>query len=116
MINKYKEYTTRDGWEVKIYTVEAPGKKSVVGAIKNPKGIWLNKAWNKNGRFTSNVQENGFDLIYTKKRHKITIWVNVYDIDSFGFVYHSKLSADSVGKPRLACVKMDLDFEEGEGL
>lgn len=61
------------------------------------------------------------DLIEVKPRIRRTVWLNVYD-DKFVGLYHNRENADEDIKylpssfNRLACVKVEIDVEEGEGL
>jgi hypothetical protein len=44
------------------------------------------------------------------------VWLNVYPDNVF--IYHNKENADLENRwlPRIACVKVEIDVEEGEGL
>ena len=114
MISKDKTYRTRDGREVRIYATDGFGYKSVHGAIKEDNGWWPLE-WNENG--TSISHKHSFDLIEVKPRYQRTLWMNMYlDYpDMRGHV--SEAAADQAARDdRIACIKIDLDFEEGEGL
>ena len=62
------------------------------------------------------------DLIEVRPRHKLTVWTNVYKTPNSGIVYgqlfHTKEVAEQyvVRDDRIACIKVELNFEEGEGL
>ena len=113
MIDINKKYRTRDGREVRIYSTDTEGaKKAVHGAIKEKDG-WYMLAWSKNG-IVSNVDRN-LDLIEVRPRHKRTVWINVYE-DSKPALHLSRELADQYCLDRTACIKVELDFEEGEGL
>jgi len=114
MIDKSKTYRTRDGLEVRIYATDGGGpKKPIHGAVKDKDG-WYMLAWSKNG-VVSNIDKN-LDLIEVRPRHKRTVWVNVYGPES-QTSHHSREQADEERDPEcLACIKVDLNFEEGEGL
>tara|TARA_R110000868_G_scaffold42836_3_gene144512 strand:- start:627 stop:974 length:348 start_codon:yes stop_codon:yes gene_type:complete len=115
MIDINKTYRTRDGREVRIYSTDTEGaKKAVHGAIKEKDG-WYMLAWSKNG-IVSNVDRN-LDLVEVRPRHKQTVWVNVYRDDLDVYTAASKKEADeNASEDRIACIKVELDFEEGEGL
>jgi hypothetical protein len=49
-----------------------------------------------------------------KPRHKRTVWINVYP--DHAAIHPHRQSADYNNVCRLACICVDLDFEEGEGL
>jgi hypothetical protein len=52
-----------------------------------------------------------------KKRIKRTVWLNVYDNEVIHGGWRTKEEAQGYHeKNRIACLKLDLDFEEGEGL
>jgi hypothetical protein len=113
MIDIKKTYRTRDGREVRIYSTDTEGaKKTVHGAIKEKDG-WYMLAWSKNG-IVSNVDRN-LDLIEVRPRHKRTVWVNVYRDDLDAYISREQ-AEDEQDTDRIACIKVDLDFEEGEGL
>jgi hypothetical protein len=112
MIDKNKTYKTRNGREVRIYAVDGAGSHSVHGAVKDTtEGEWHQSRWSEEGwSDTSQV----WDLIEVKPRIKRTVWLNVeaHCADA----YTSKENADRWPKRRLACVKVEIDCEEGEGL
>ena len=111
MISKDKQYRTRDGREVRIYATDGKGIYPVHGAVKVEDG-WLSYTWKATGiQGVSNVH----DLFEVRPRHKRTVWLNVYDNDICE--WRTKEDADRyAGDIRIACIKVDLDFEEGEGL
>lgn len=118
MIEKNKQYETRDGREVRIYATDGEGDQPIHGAIKLPGG-WRSDTWRKDGRFRFDSDvDSPFDLIEVKPRIKRTVWVNVYP-DDFNTFWETKERAYRHQKPdgsRLACVKVEIDCEEGEGL
>jgi hypothetical protein len=121
MIDKSKTYRTRDGREVRIYATDGDGSGSAIhGAIKNFYG-WVATVWEPNGKchwgagcYGDPTPAN--DLIEVRPRHKRTVWLNLYDDSPNVIGWNSKNEADAPGAKRLACIKVDLDFEEGEGL
>jgi hypothetical protein len=116
MIDINKKYRTRDGREVRIYATDAGGpKKTVHGAVKEKDG-WYMLAWSKNG-VVSNIDRN-LDLIEVRPRHKRTVWVNVYEKSTsiWDSKEHADARADRASFDRIACIKVELDFEEGQGL
>lgn len=61
------------------------------------------------------------DLVEVKPRIKKTVWVNVYnlptDLPNEIILHPTRDKADKcAGEDRIACLKLELDFEEGEGL
>ena len=65
------------------------------------------------------VTSNGNDLIEVKPRIKRTVWLNVH-VNRSVVAHNYREEADNLFckdvAPRIACIKVDLDFEEGEGL
>ena len=118
MIDKNKQYRTRDGREVRIYATDGGGEYPVHGA-NMINGQWLHNAWTAWGGYDVEVDEHEFDLIEVRPRIKREVWVNVYP-DSL-IIFDDKQEADEYGpaypnQSRIACVKLVIDCEEGEGL
>jgi len=119
MIDKNKQYRTRDGREVRIYATDGVGSHPVHGAIKNPDG-WRQATWMRDGYWAS--VDMGSDLIEVKPRIKREVWVNVYEGEqqAMSWLFINRNLADSAAasckEERIACVKLTIDCEEGEGL
>jgi hypothetical protein len=114
MIELGKQYRTRDGREVRIYAVDGSGSVPVHGAIKNTYG-WEPYQWIKDGR--SYLKDGPEDLIEVKPRIQREVWVNVYPGPIVCELRHTKADADDDAmRNRIACVKVVIDVEEGEGL
>jgi hypothetical protein len=115
MIDKNKTYRTRDGREVRIYSVDGAGRYCVHGAVKTVDG-WEMHLWAVDGR-TSHRFESPLDIIEVKARIKREYWMNVYP-DALGWSARTKEEADHgcINTGRIACVKIVIDCEEGEGL
>jgi hypothetical protein len=116
MIDINKKYRTRDGREVRIYATDGGGPCPVHGAIKND-DVWQCTNWLSNGLNYGNSKQFA-DIIEVKPRIQRTMWVNVYPNPiSTGAAHLSKKIADqNAMSDRLACVKVEIDCEEGEGL
>ena len=117
MIDINKKYQTRDGREVRIYATDGGGRNPVHGSIKEEDG-WIFQVWPKNGRYFEDDDEDyRIDLIEVRPRHKRTVWLNVYSTSRHVEAFVDKLMADKMSaSSRIACIKVELDFEEGEGL
>ena len=120
MISKDKTYRTACGDEVRIYATDGGWTGKVHGAVNkgssgNPN--WIAMQWTESG-MVMGLMNSGYDLIEVKPRHKRTVWLNVYKGTSD--VHTDKPMADFLAskkeEPRIACIRVDLDFEEGEGL
>lgn len=116
MISKDKQYRTRDGREVRIYATDHIGVYPAMGAIKTEKG-WIHNYWHLDGK--DGVDETN-DLIEIRPRIKREYWMNIYEDRMHDYnVYGSKETADRLQAgyvKRIACVKVVIDCEEGEGL
>jgi hypothetical protein len=113
MIDPKKQYKTRDGREVRIYAVDGGGHRPVHGAIREGQ-VWVACAWFHDG--VAGLHCNA--LIEVKPRIQREVWVNVFEHccgihdteDKAGYFDKNGLSI------RIACVKLTIDCEEGEGL
>jgi len=111
MIDKSKTYRTRDDREVRIYATDGVNG-AIHGAVLNIVG-WQTLWWTSDGKY--HCGDSDHDLIEVRPRHKRTVWVNAYK-ECMG-MHLSKERADaSALEGRIACIKVDLDFEEREGL
>jgi hypothetical protein len=119
LIDKAKTYRTRDGSEVRIYDIFVEGQYPVHGSVKDPKtGHWRVIEWTLNGEYNPRW-ESGFDLVEVKSRIKRTVYINYYNNGSFGFAHSTLYEANFISDSsaiRTACITVNLDFEEGEGL
>jgi hypothetical protein len=114
MIDINKKYQTRDGREVRIYATDGNKGEEIHGAFKNLNGKWCSSMWEYNGRNAYKCSEA--DLIEVRPRHKRMVWLNVYGRPDDVTAYIDKWKADQSVSPRIACIKVELNFEEGEGL
>lgn len=115
MIDKNKTYKTRDGREVRIYAVDGGGAFPVHGAFGDD-GAWSVARWTKGGDWPFGV-DSKLALIEVKPRIKREVWVNVYPGPIVCEIRHTKADADDDAMlNRIACVKITIDCEEGEGL
>jgi len=108
MIDINKKYRTRCGREVRIYATDGKGIYPVHGAVK-VEGGWLPYTWKATGvEGVNNVN----DLIEVRPRHKRTVWLHVFKNSTVCATEEAYYEITN----RIACIKVDLDFEEGEGL
>ena len=117
MISKDKQYRTRDGREVRIYATDGGGDYPVHGAMLGHDG-WQHFMWRVNGKsYFDDFDDKPTDIAECKPRIKRTVWLNVYDNEVIHGGWRTKEEAQGYHeKNRIACLKLDLDFEEGEGL
>jgi len=112
MISMDKTYRTRDGREVRIYATDGGGMHPVHGSIKMNYG-WRSCTWLFDGRIT--CADSCGDLIEVKPRIQRTVWVNVYANGFSGWGDRETADANS-SLTRLACIRVEIDCEEGQGL
>ena len=110
MIDKNKQYRTRDGREVRIYATDGGGHKPIHGAIREGEN-WVAYTWLYDGVAALDCNT----LIEVKPRIKREVWVNVYPngTKSFG---EKRFADENAMDHRIACVKLTIDCKEGEGL
>ena len=118
MIDINKKYRTRDGREVRIYATDGGlGRCMTHGAAKNESGYWQSVSWyTAHGGYYDDGVHHPYDLIEVRPRHKWTVWMNIYGPESFTSHISREQAEDEQDADRLACIKVELDFEEGEGL
>ncbi len=121
MIELGKQYRTRDGCDVRIYAVDGGGRFPVHGAVKLNDGTWRQEEWTPTGSYNGEKDghslPNDLDLIEVKPRIRREVWVNVYPEVRECLHYETKNRADQGAMPhRIACVKLTIDCENGEGL
>ena len=110
MIDINKKYRTRDGREVRIYALDGGGNYPVHGAFKSDTG-WVVRHWPQDG--IQSIFGGSDDLVEVKPRIKRTVWLALYPLDD---VWVVSGDCTAVEKGCLACVKVEIDCEEGEGL
>ena len=115
MISKDKNYRTRGGQEVRIYATDAGGLFPVHGAIFQD-GTWHGMKWTAEGKThfttTSCMVNTVDDLVEVKPRIKRTVWLHVFNT---GTVCATEDAYYDITN-RIACVKVEIDCEEGKGL
>ena len=115
MIDINKKYRTRDGREVRIYATDGRAVYPIHGAILQEHG-WQQSCWAVDGLHSiSSSGNHSGDLIEVRPRHKRTVWVTVYPMNRYQ-ISDENIQCDIYPPKRIACIKVDLDFEEGEGL
>ena len=108
MIDINKHYRTRVNREVRIYATDGWSASPVHGAIK-VEGEWRSSCWSVRGIHHT---DRAYDLVEVRPRHKRTVWLHVFNT---GTVCATEDAYYDITN-RIACIKVELDFEEGEGL
>lgn len=115
MIDPKKLYRTRDGREVRIYDVNCGGDWPVHGAVRE-EDEWEIVCWTVDGRSMPDGILRDYDIFEVRPRIQREVWLNVYRDLKCG-AYASREMADACcAMNRIACVKLVIDCEEGEGL
>ena len=122
MIDPNKTYQTKSGREWRWYGENGDGQ--IHGAYKTSDGIWNMAVWEKDGTYLDIIRNSLMDLVEVKPRIKRTYWLNIYEINIYENSRHDTFAvgtrelADKWDSPnrRLACVKVEIDCEVGEGL
>jgi len=120
MIDPSKKYRTKGGYEVKLNFIDG---ETVYGHFECWKDSWFGGEWNINDGIYSKSGDPECDLVEVKPRIKKTVWMNIYESDDY-FIWPTKSEADlsaevtkvKRGVFRIACIKVEIDCEEGEGL
>ena len=119
-----KQYSTRDGKEVRLYAVNQGGLFPVHGAIRSTSGYWMVSGWTRDGRYKTDCPSHVHDLVEAPARVRTTAWVSVYKVCgkyTFGIYESSDQSRkanaeDCLAMDCLAIVKVDIDCEQGQGV
>ncbi|MEN6301116.1 MAG: hypothetical protein ABFD96_00230 [Armatimonadia bacterium] len=116
MIDPKKQYRTLDGREARVYALDGAGIFCVHGAVKNQKG-WCLTTWDSEG--VNIPGGSNSDLIEVKPRIQRELWVNEYRYSNglrHWVAFDSREDAAMGDDDRIACVKLVIDCEEGDGL
>jgi hypothetical protein len=123
MIDLNKQYRTEEGCEVKLSFID---RDEVYGHYKSKWDCWVAVKWSVDGGIYLTGFNANLNLVEVKPRIKRTVWVNLYNNCTSS--HSTKKIADTNdcscgradfndrGGVRLACVKVKIDCEEGEGL
>lgn len=116
-IETTKNYTTRDGCEVRIYAMDGDDSYPIHGAVKQENGKWSTAEWTEDGRYLRDGSEDVRDLVEVVEQKVLKGWLNIYSSGVIGNIYDSKEESDSVkANNRIACVYVEIPYKEGEGL
>ena len=114
MINKDKQYRTRDGREVRIYAVDGSKEYPIHGAILT-EGVWYSNLWTIDGNEHTDFSSER-DLIEVKPRIQREYWVNVYENHIYGTKDIKNVISAVSSQQLKSRIKITIDCEEGEGL
>jgi hypothetical protein len=116
MIDINKKYRTRDGKNVRVLCVDLGSMQPVVAAVTTEKGEQL-ELYCLDGCYFVEGGPNPRDLVEAPKTVKVEVWMNVYPGGACYGPYPNKECADLSGTSnRLACIHIEREVDEGEGL
>jgi len=119
-IDMNKRYATKSGCEVVIYQIHDQPGYGVHGAYKSylhkDCSCWISKSWTSSGEDISGT-ESPMDLVELRPRIQRTYFINLYPNNVVGGTYDKRADAAKwATSNRIACVEINIDVEEGEGL
>lgn len=113
MIDKAKEYRTRDGRPVRIYATDGSGDRVVQGAYLGSDG-WIQCNWFTTGIFHPVLGQDGLGLIEIKPRHKRTMWLSLHRNSQYDRGYPTLGESQLNSRTDIyARIKIEVDAEEG---
>jgi hypothetical protein len=118
VIEMGKEYRTRDGREVILYTVSgSDDRRPVVGEYRISVLTWVPTSWRKTGIWWSDNRKSRYDLIEVKPVRVFERWVNIHQ-DGSSSSYRKREDADAFATEmgRIACLHIRQEYREGDGL
>lgn len=112
-----KTYKTRDGNNVRLLCTDRSHHQYPVMGLIEQKDCDYTAYWTSDGICSASYPSYvNYDLVEVKPRIKRTYWTNLYKANTL-CVYNTKEDAERFARNgRLACVKVEIDCEEGEGL
>ena len=114
MIEITKTYRTRCGYPVRFYATDGNDDYPIHGACCI-EGKWYSSTWSLEGEAYLGSSSK-FDLVEVKPRIQKEVWLNVYQHVTGGSYATKKLADINSSHARIACVKITIDCEHGEGL
>jgi hypothetical protein len=109
-------HVTRDGHKARIICTDAGSHVYPIVALVGS----CPRSFTSGGRFSASGEHHHFDLLNApapKRKMRLEGWVNVYSMKRTSGLYLSKGDADELaGQDRIACIHIDREVEEGEGL
>jgi hypothetical protein len=115
VIEMGKEYRTRSGGLVRLYTVQGARRDQPIVGEMFVSESWQTSTWDTRGRWSLDGVEHRLDLIEVKPVRVFERWVNVYRCGLY--TWHSRrYVADQFAADRIACLHIRQEYREGDGL
>ena len=119
LISMDKQYKTRDGRAVEVLKIDVMNEHYPVAVVITEKcggEVVLSRTSTGHVLFDRVNRESPGDLVEVKPRIKRNAWLNLYP-NRRPCSHSTKKEADKIaGKTRIACIKVEIDCEHGEGL
>lgn len=113
-----KPVRTRDGKPARIICTDRVGNYPIIALVQAANQEEVLK-YKSDGKFSGSDYAHPADLENIREKFTRTVWLNVYSQGPSGdtAVHSSREAADRFAlEDRIACVAVDLEFEEGQGL
>ncbi len=109
-----------NGWDATIYRY-CENRKRYIGEVKDNDGWFCAAEWMDDGSwYYKNSPNNLLNLFPPKKKTvRLKRWLNIYLEEgrvSCGFTQQKREDCDTAEKTRFACIEIDREVTEGEGL
>ena len=107
-----------NGWDAYVdFVQEGEFRIRYLGRYKLPGGQWHALHWEESGRVPNSCDGYGHNLAPPpRKTLRVRLWLNVYT-GALSYLYGTRQLADeNAGQHRFACIEIDREVEEGEGL
>ena len=109
-------HRTRSGLLAGIYSTDNGGEYPVHGWYEDEDEIRKAISWTRDYKYDANATSSNLDIFPLPKKIKFKGWLNVYHLDNFK-LHATRNDADyNAGKDRIACVPIELEVEEGQGI
>ena len=87
------------------------------GRVRGQRGIMVSTGWHANGRYMYAEYDHGFNLAPPpKKTVRVRLWINVDACGSVGLIEDREDADRLASVNRIACIEIDREVTEGEGL
>lgn len=94
-------------------------RQQYIGEFRDLSGRWYASEWTDLGWYSKGIgQGDSMNLVLRpRKTLRVRLWLNVYDKGSLVYQYGTRELADiEATSNRFACIEIDREVEEGEGL
>lgn len=111
-------HVTRDGKKARVICTDRQGYCSVIALISES-GKEHPRSFHENGRCypEADCPDDLINAPAPKRKVRVDGWLNVFDDgDLYWYLYQTREAADDHARDRIACIHIEHEVEEGEGL